>query len=123
VKGNQRTWIALAVAGSALIGGGSAVAAGIGDDDEAERSITGASLQKATAAALDHVGGGRVTETEVRDEEGFYEVEVTLEDGSQVDVHLDESFRVLGQEGPEGEGGTEGADDRDSRARRSSDTR
>jgi hypothetical protein len=113
VKGNQRTWIALAVAGIALIGGGSAVAAGIGDDDEAERPITGASLQQATAAALDHVGGGRVTGTEVGDEEGFYEVEVTLEDGSHVDVHLDESFRVLGQEGPEREGGTQGSDDRD----------
>ena len=34
--------------------------------------------------------GGTVTETGVGDDEGYYEVQVTLDDGSQVDVHLDE---------------------------------
>ena len=37
-----------------------------------------------------------MTGTEVGDEESMYEVEVTLEDGHQVDVQLDESFRVVG---------------------------
>jgi uncharacterized membrane protein YkoI len=37
-----------------------------------------------------------VTETEVDDEESYYEVEVTLDDGSQVDVQLDRSFNVVG---------------------------
>ena len=32
------------------------------------------------------------------DEESFYEVEVTLDDGSQVDVQLDRSFNVVGDE-------------------------
>jgi uncharacterized membrane protein YkoI len=109
----RRTWIALAVAGIALIGGGSAIAAGQRDDDETKRPITGASLQRATAAAIDHLGGGQVTEIEVGDEEGYYEVEVTLEDGSQVDVHLDESFRVIGEEGPKSESDAQGSDDRD----------
>ena len=36
-----------------------------------------------------------MTETEVGDEEGAYEVEVTRADGSQVDVHLDKDFNVL----------------------------
>jgi hypothetical protein len=36
-----------------------------------------------------------VTATEVRDEEGYYEVEVTKDDGSQVDVHLDKNYDVL----------------------------
>jgi hypothetical protein len=35
-----------------------------------------------------------VTETEVGDEDGYYEVEVTLTGGRQVDVHLDSSFNV-----------------------------
>jgi uncharacterized membrane protein YkoI len=74
---------------------GIAVAAGSGDD---EAPIQGAALAKASAAALAHTNGGRVTETEVGDEEGFYEVEVTLADGSQVDVHLDRDFSVLGDE-------------------------
>jgi hypothetical protein len=63
---------------------------------DAERPISGTALDRASAAALAHTGGGRVTETEVADEEGYYEVEVTLADGRQVDVHLDRTFDVLG---------------------------
>ena len=59
------------------------------------KPINGGALEKAKAAALDATGGGRVTGTEVRDEEGYYEVEVTRPDGKQVDVHLDKSFHVL----------------------------
>ena len=78
-----------------------AVAAGIaiggaGRDDETP--ITGTALERASAAALAHTGGGRVTDTEAGDEEGPYEVEVTLADGSRVDVHLDAAFNVLGDE-------------------------
>ena len=82
-----------------LAAGGAALAGASGDGDrdanENERAITGSALDKAKAAALDHTGGGRVTGTEIDDEEGKYEVEVT-KDGSSVDVHLDEGFNVLG---------------------------
>ncbi|MDQ4078210.1 MAG: hypothetical protein M3220_18435, partial [Chloroflexota bacterium] len=64
----------------------------------ADVAITGEALDLASEAALDYVGEGRVTDTEVGDEEGYYEIEVTLDDGRQVDVHLDENFEVLGQE-------------------------
>jgi hypothetical protein len=64
-----------------------------------EEPITGEALERASAAALEFTGGGRVTGTEVGDEEGYYEVEVTLSDGSQVDVHLDASFNVINTEG------------------------
>jgi uncharacterized membrane protein YkoI len=76
-----------------------AVAQG-GDEDgnETDRPITGADLDQASEAALAHLGEGRVTETEVGDEESYYEVEVTLDDGSQVDVQLDEQFAVVGDE-------------------------
>ena len=78
--------------------GGAAIAGASGDDDagERERAITGAALDKAKAAALDHTAGGKVTGTEVDDEEGKYEVEVSTSDGA-VDVHLDERFEVLGE--------------------------
>ena len=59
--------------------------------------INGSALEKAKAAALEATGGGRVTGTEVRDEEGYYEVEVVRNDGSQVDVHLDRAFNVTDQ--------------------------
>ena len=88
----------------AILGGVAAIATfgvagaaiGSSDDDASDRPITGAALQKASAAALAETGGGRVTETEIDDEESKYEVEVTLDDGSQVDVQLDENFKVVG---------------------------
>ena len=94
----------LLTAGAAVLvlaaaGGGLAIASG-GDDDgpgDSERAITGSALGKASAAALKHTGGGRVTETEAGDEESPYEVEVTREGGGQVDVQLDRDFNVVGQ--------------------------
>ncbi len=81
----------------ALAGGGLAWGTAA-DDDATDTPITGSALAKAKAAALAHTGGGSVTGTEVGDEESYYEVEVTLDDGSQVDVQLDESFDVVGSE-------------------------
>jgi hypothetical protein len=80
------------------IGGGVAIAAG-GDDEASDRPITGAALEQAKAAALAYTGQGRVSQTEVGDEESRYEVEVTLPNGDQVDVQLDSSFQVVGAEG------------------------
>ena len=37
-----------------------------------------------------------MTGTEVGDEESYYEVEVTLDNGRQVDVQLDRAFAVVG---------------------------
>ena len=68
------------------------------DGDEVDTPISGGDLERASAAALAATGGGRVTETEIGDEESYYEVEVTLDDGSQVDVQLDEGFHVVGSE-------------------------
>jgi len=88
---------AAAVGALAVAGGGLAVAGGT-DDDATDTPISGTDLEKASAAALSHTGEGRVTETEVGDEESYYEVEITLDDGSQVDVQLDKSFTVVGDE-------------------------
>jgi uncharacterized membrane protein YkoI len=103
---DKRTKVAGALAAALVagaIGTGIAAAAG-GDDDANEVSITGSALEKASSAALDHTGGGRVTGTEAGDEESYYEVEVTLDDGSQVDVQLDRDFNVVGSEGDDENG-------------------
>jgi len=71
---------------------------GTSDGNEVDVPITGPDLARASEVAIDHLGGGSVTETEIEDEESYYEVEVTLDDGRQVDVQLDESFRVVGTE-------------------------
>ena len=104
----RRTAVIAAVAGVVVLGG--AVAAGAtalrGEDENGDsaiedaregedQAITGSALERAEAAALDHLGEGTVSATEVDDEESYYEVEVTLDDGSQVDVQLDKDFQVV----------------------------
>ena len=89
--------VAAAVAGAAAIPAAASAGNG-GDGNEVDTPITGADLDRATAVALDHLGEGRVTETEVGDEESYYEVEVTLDNGNEVDVQLDEQFNVVGTE-------------------------
>jgi uncharacterized membrane protein YkoI len=102
---------------AAAVAGGAGVAAASGgqDADSQEGSdvaITGDALQRASDAALAETGGGRVTGTEIDDEESYYEVEVTLDDGSQVDVQLDESFHVVSSSADHEDSGTDdGADD------------
>jgi hypothetical protein len=75
------------------IGTGVAVATG-GD----EQALTGRAYDRATAAALDHVGEGTVTETETGEGSAAYEVEIRRSDGSQVEVQLDRNFKVMGTE-------------------------
>jgi hypothetical protein len=86
--------VALVLALGAL-SAGIAIAAGVGDDD---KPLTGSTLDKATAAALEYTGGGTVVETEVGDDGAAYGVEIRLDNGTQVEVNLDEDFNVIGRE-------------------------
>jgi hypothetical protein len=93
----RRTTIIIA-SGAALVAAaavGTVVAAGAMDADGSQQPITGDALTKASAAALAYTGEGTVTETEVGDEDSYYEVEVTLDSGKQIDVQLDENFNVV----------------------------
>ena len=97
-------WIAAAGLAAAMAGGVAAAAAG-GDPDQ---QLTGATRDRAVAAALAATGGGTVLETEAGDD-GVYGVEVRLDDGRRVEVNLDESFKVISQE-PDEDQPNEGAD-------------
>jgi uncharacterized membrane protein YkoI len=100
--------IGAVVAVVGALSAGIAIAAA-GDD---EQPLTGSTLERATDAALAHTGGGTVVETETGDDGAAYSVEIQLDDGSQVEVNLDESFEVIGQEADDdGPGGDEGPDD------------
>ena len=90
----QRVGIAAAV-GAVALAIGTGIAAARPDDGEGQ-PITGDALVQASQAAVAFTGGGTVTGSEVGDEESLYEVEVTLDDGSQVDVQLDQNFVVVG---------------------------
>lgn len=74
---------------------GIAIAAGVGDND---KPLAGSDLDRATAAALKHTGGGTVVESEIGDDGAAYGVEVRRADGSQVEVNLDANFNVIGDE-------------------------
>jgi Peptidase propeptide and YPEB domain len=82
------------------IGSGTAMAGGGGSGPP----ITDEALVRAITVAMTHVGGGKVTETELQDD-GTYEVEVTRPDGSEVEVSLDHAFNVAGAEVENGDGG------------------
>jgi uncharacterized membrane protein YkoI len=96
VKRNTRIALTSVLTIVALGAAGVAAVSATNGDAETDTPITGADLELATQSALESTGGGRVTGTEIGDEESYYEVEVTLDDGSQVDVQLDEQFRVVG---------------------------
>jgi uncharacterized membrane protein YkoI len=83
----------------ALSGAGIAYANG-GDSEE---QLTGTDAEKAKSAAVAAVGGGTVSEVERDDGNGtsVYEVEVTRDDGSQLEVHLDSDYNVVGQQADE----------------------
>jgi hypothetical protein len=92
----RKTRIALAAGVLTItLGGVGAVVVSAAVGDDAGRPITGTELEQASAAALALTGQGRVTGTEVGDEDSYYEVEVTLDDGSQVDVQLDTAFAAV----------------------------
>jgi hypothetical protein len=79
---------------AALAVGGAAWATSGGD----EAPLSGDATTQAVEAALAHVGGGTVVETEVGDDGAAYGVEIRLGDGRVVEVELDERYAVIGQE-------------------------
>ena len=91
---DKRTkWIAAGALAAAIAGAGTGIAIATAGDDQ---PLSGSTLERAAAAALEHTGGGTVVETEVGDDGAAYGVEIRLDDGSVVEVNLDENFNVTG---------------------------
>lgn len=93
----KKGWIAGGALAATIVIAGSGIAAATGGG-ETDTPLTGSALEKAAAAALAHTGGGTVIETEVGDDGAAYGVEVRLDDGSTVEVTLDEAFTVTGSQ-------------------------
>ncbi len=96
MKLNRRIVIAVAAVVSVLAAGGAGIAQAVGG--EPEKPVTGTAAEQAKAAALEAAGGGTVTEIEGQDDDGVgvYEVEVRRDDGTQVEIHLDAQFQLVG---------------------------
>jgi uncharacterized membrane protein YkoI len=85
-----------------LVLGAAGVAVAVTDpfDGNDNDRLTGQTLDKASSAALAEVGSGTVSDAESSEDlDHAYEVEVTLDNGEDVDVHLDESFTVVRVDG------------------------
>ena len=79
---------------AAVVVGGVAVAGG--GDEPGSGDVSPAQGDRATRAALDATGGGHANSVERDGENGAtWEVEVTRNDGTTVDVRLDQSYRVV----------------------------
>jgi len=98
---NVRTLVIAAAVAILLALGAAGIAYANGGDSEEQ--VTGPEAQKAKSAAIAAVGGGSVTEVERDDGNGTgaFEVEVARDDGSQLEVHLDGAYNVVGRQADE----------------------
>jgi hypothetical protein len=106
----RTTWIAAGVAAAAIAIGGVGMALANGGSDT-DAPLTGTDLDRATQAALEHTGGGTVIESEIGDDGAAYSVEIKRDDGTVVEVQLDQSFNVTGDEADDDGAGDAGSDD------------
>jgi uncharacterized membrane protein YkoI len=89
-----KTKVLIATGAALVIAAAAAtVSVATGSDDQ---PLEGSDLDRATAAALAHTGGGTVVDSELGDDGASYEVEVRLDDGSVIEVQLDDRFQVAG---------------------------
>ncbi len=109
----------LFAAGAAVMVAGAVATVSVATGGE-DSPLTGGELARATEVALEHTGGVRVVESEAGEGSAAYEVGVLLDDGSVVEVQLDENFEVTGsgadaegsgEAGEAGDAGEGGADD------------
>ena len=98
---NVRTLVIAAAVAMLLALGAAGIAYANGG--VSEEQLKGPEADKAKSAAIAAVGGGTVTEVERDDGNGTgaFEVEVTRDDGSQLEVHLDGDLNVVGQQADE----------------------
>jgi uncharacterized membrane protein YkoI len=94
VSRNRKLVIAVTAVLLALAGIGAGVGKAV--DDDGDEQATGPAADRARAAALKLIPGGRANAVERDSEDGAtWEVEVTRPDGGTVDVRLDAGYRLV----------------------------
>jgi hypothetical protein len=84
----------------ALAAGGVGAATAFGGGDDGDQQATGPAADRAREAALALFPGGRANSVERDSEDGAtWEVEVTRQDGTTVDVRLDAAYGLVVVEG------------------------
>lgn len=98
-----------AIATVAVLGVGATVWTATADDN-----LQGDERDRVATAAVEAAGGGEAVDVESSDDRGeAYEVEVRREDGTEVDVALDENLEVVRQDEDGDDDADDDADDRD----------
>ena len=92
---NTKNILIATAAGVVLLLGGAGIALAVSDNDN-DGPLTGETLDRASNAALAEVGPGTVTSADRNDDGGSaYDLEVRLDDGTTVDVELNDAFDVV----------------------------
>lgn len=119
-KKKKILWISGAALATALVAGGAGVAvATTADNDEA---VTGPAFERASKAALAEVGKGTVESVEFSDDgDHTYEVEVLLENNTEIEVELDDKFTVVRTETDDADSDNESDNDTESNNNTESD--
>ncbi|WP_105034590.1 PepSY domain-containing protein [Cryobacterium aureum] len=93
---NKKNILIASAIGVVLVLGGAGIALAVSDIGENDGPLTGETLDRASNAALAEVGPGTVTSAERNDDGGSaYDLEVRLDDGTAVDVELNDAFDVV----------------------------
>ena len=100
MKRNVKIGVSVAAGAIALAAAGIGVALAGPDDDQ---PVTGPAADHARTAAIQAIPGGTAGTVEHETNEGaaYYGVIVTKPDGTKVEVHEDQNFKVLGTEAPD----------------------
>jgi len=92
---NKKNIFIATAAGVVLLLGGAGIALAVSDNDN-DGPLTGETLDRASNAALAEVGPGTVTNADRNDDGGSaYDLDVRLDDGTTVDVELNDAFDVV----------------------------
>jgi hypothetical protein len=97
-----------AVAALVVAGVATGVSAATSSDDT---PLVGEDLDRASQAAVAHVGEGTVVDSEAGDGPEAFEIEVERADGSVIEVSLDDRFEVIGSEADDDAAGADDADE------------
>ena len=83
-------------------------------DDDPDQQVRGSDAERAGRAAVDAVGGGRVVAVEREDERGVaWEVELVQQDGTQMEVDLNQQFQRVAVDRDDERADDDSADDDD----------
>ena len=92
---NKKNILIATAAGAVLLLGGAGIALAVSGNDN-DGPLTGETLDRVSTAALAEVGPGTVTNADRNADGGSaYDLEVRLDDGTTVDVELNDAFDVV----------------------------